>query len=83
MALAGVGIEQDAAYWEWHIKVSEGSKSEDIKFGVATKKNAAFYKSLDEQSGDGASNVCGGCSTKTSAKVGAERLTLTLLLLLS
>jgi hypothetical protein len=52
--LAGVSIEQDAAYWEWHVQVPEGSTNE-VMFGVATRKNTAFYKSLDEQDGDGAS----------------------------
>ena len=58
LALAGVNIEQDAAYWEWHvIQVPEG-KSSEVMFGVATRKNAAFYKSLDEESGDGACFPC-------------------------
>jgi len=52
--MAGVSIEQDAAYWEFHVEqVPEGSSSEAM-FGVATRKNSAFYKSLDEESGDGA-----------------------------
>lgn len=34
-------------------KVPERSSSE-VMFGVATRKNAAFYKNLDEESGDGA-----------------------------
>lgn len=53
LALCGCSIEQDAAYWEWHIQnIPEGSSS-DVMFGVATRKNSAFFKSLDEQSGDG------------------------------
>jgi hypothetical protein len=51
--LAAVNIEQDAAYWEWHMQVPDGVTTE-VMFGVATRKNAAFYKSLDEQGGDGA-----------------------------
>ena len=44
--MAGAGIEQDAAYWEWHInKIPEGSK---IEFGVAHKKNRAFYNELEK-----------------------------------
>jgi hypothetical protein len=53
LALAGAGIEQDAAYWEWHIhQVPEGA---NIMFGVATKKDRSFYNDLDNQS-DGAYN---------------------------
>jgi hypothetical protein len=35
------------------MQVPEGSTTE-VMFGVATRKNAAFYKSLDEQGGVGA-----------------------------
>ena len=46
LALAGAAIEQDAAYWEWHInKVPEGAK---ISFGVAHKKDRKFYNELDK-----------------------------------
>jgi hypothetical protein len=46
LALAGAGIEQDAAYWEWHInKAPEGSK---IMFGVAHRKDRKFYNELDK-----------------------------------
>ena len=46
LALAGAGIEQDAGYWEWHInKVPEGTK---VMFGVAHKKDRAFYNELDK-----------------------------------
>jgi hypothetical protein len=48
LALAGVSIEQDAAYWEWHIKI-ETDGSEDTMFGVSTRKDAAFYRRLEEQ----------------------------------
>lgn len=62
LALAGVSIEQDAAYWEWHITLSpeindkrqtageDQEHHEDaasaVKFGVATRKDAKFYKAL-------------------------------------
>jgi hypothetical protein len=62
LALAGVSIEQDAAYWEWHMQVPEGSTNE-VMFGIATRKNAAFYKSLDEQDGDGACVCVSMCVT--------------------
>ena len=47
LALAGAGIEQDAAYWEWHIiqVPEEGAK---IEFGVAHKKDRTFYNELDK-----------------------------------
>eukprot|EP00586_Coscinodiscus_wailesii_P023505 CAMPEP_0172520356 /NCGR_PEP_ID=MMETSP1066-20121228/291957_1 /TAXON_ID=671091 /ORGANISM="Coscinodiscus wailesii, Strain CCMP2513" /LENGTH=186 /DNA_ID=CAMNT_0013303099 /DNA_START=438 /DNA_END=995 /DNA_ORIENTATION=- len=58
LALVGVNVEQDAAYWEWHVDCDgsitngdeEGGRALDedaeIKFGVATKKNQQFYKAL-------------------------------------
>mmetsp|Transcript_24833 Transcript_24833/g.37747 ORF Transcript_24833/g.37747 Transcript_24833/m.37747 type:complete len:204 (+) Transcript_24833:135-746(+) len=50
LGVAGVNIEQDSAYWEWHIDASDGSgKAEDTKFGVTTKKDQKFYRSLEEQ----------------------------------
>jgi len=60
LALAGVSIEQDAAYWEWHVEQVPEKSSSEVMFGVATRKSAAFYKSLDEESGDGAytSSTC-------------------------
>jgi len=54
LALAGVNIEQDSAYWEWHIDTIGGcGKAEDTKFGIATKKDQKFYRNLEEQD-DGA-----------------------------
>eukprot|EP00566_Odontella_aurita_P027394 CAMPEP_0113540462 /NCGR_PEP_ID=MMETSP0015_2-20120614/8492_1 /TAXON_ID=2838 /ORGANISM="Odontella" /LENGTH=169 /DNA_ID=CAMNT_0000440265 /DNA_START=203 /DNA_END=712 /DNA_ORIENTATION=+ /assembly_acc=CAM_ASM_000160 len=52
LALAGVPVEQDAAYWEWHIDGSEDD-SGALKFGVATKKDGKFYKALEIQADDG------------------------------
>jgi hypothetical protein len=52
LALAGVSIEQDAAYWEWQVKIPNGN-SNNIMFGVATKKDSKFYKDLEEADGDG------------------------------
>eukprot|EP00547_Thalassionema_nitzschioides_P001716 CAMPEP_0194215006 /NCGR_PEP_ID=MMETSP0156-20130528/16496_1 /TAXON_ID=33649 /ORGANISM="Thalassionema nitzschioides, Strain L26-B" /LENGTH=184 /DNA_ID=CAMNT_0038943411 /DNA_START=132 /DNA_END=686 /DNA_ORIENTATION=- len=50
LALAGVNIEQDSAYWEWHIDTIGGcGKAEDTKFGIATKKDQKFYRNLEEQ----------------------------------
>lgn len=56
LALAGVCIEQDAAYWEWHVEVADG-KSEDTMFGVTTPKDRAFYNKLEEQD-DGTYTYC-------------------------
>jgi hypothetical protein len=47
LALAGVCIEQDAAYWEWHLEISSG-ESNGVMFGLSTSKDAAFYRALDE-----------------------------------
>ena len=51
LAMAGVAIEQDAAYWEWHVQLPEGS-SQKIMFGVATRKDRAFYKAQNESDGE-------------------------------
>ena len=61
LALVGVPVEQDAAYWEWHILLDEGydnSQDDDqeaggkypVKVGVSTEKNKDFYQML--QAGD-------------------------------
>jgi hypothetical protein len=52
LALAAVSIEQDAAYWEWHVEIPKGD-SKDVMFGVATKKDPKFYRELEESDGDG------------------------------
>lgn len=70
LALVDVSIEQDCAYWEWHIETStstsnNNSNDEDddddffnqgmvMKFGVATKKNRDFYKALNNNEVDDA-----------------------------
>ena len=45
LALASISIEQDAAYWEWHIEDNSSltTKNDGIKFGVSTSKNRQFY----------------------------------------
>jgi len=66
LALAGVTIEQDAAYWEWHIiKPGDTPPDEDdddddydeeihaVKFGVSTKKDKAFYRALKSAADSG------------------------------
>ena len=78
LALAKIPVEQDAAYWEWHVNLpglprpppsddedeedfddvqmngnssENGSEAEEdpyaLKFGVATRKDRNFYKSLE------------------------------------
>lgn len=46
LALAGVMIEQDVAYWEWHMKAPSHKTIESILFGVTSKKDAKFYQDL-------------------------------------
>ena len=46
LALAGVTIEQDVAYWEWHMKATSQRTVESILFGVTGKKDAKFYQDL-------------------------------------
>jgi hypothetical protein len=56
LAVAAVPIEQDAAYWEWHVAVQDknggASHVEDIMFGVASKKDRKFYQELEENEAD-------------------------------
>ena len=49
LALAGVSIEQDAAYWEWHICLGTKDTLDNILFGVTTKKDGAFYQGLKDK----------------------------------
>ena len=60
LALAGVSIEQDAAYWEWHIRLGVKDTLENILFGVATKKDASFYQGLKDkvQPEEGTNTIC-------------------------
>uniref|UniRef100_A0A7S2SGK5 SPRY domain-containing protein n=1 Tax=Eucampia antarctica TaxID=49252 RepID=A0A7S2SGK5_9STRA len=55
LALVGVTVEQDAAYWEWHVESlkEDGPPLEDdedpsnaLMFGVATMKNPKFYRAM-------------------------------------
>ena len=54
LAVAAVPIEQDAAYWEWHVAVLDKNVPlvEDIMFGVASKKDHKFYQELEENGAD-------------------------------
>jgi len=71
LALVDVSIEQDAAYWEWHVtsneKVANGTDNDDffdegsaLQFGVATKKSRDFYKAMATNEGDDEANVDDG-----------------------
>jgi hypothetical protein len=54
MALVGVAIEQDAAYWEAHVEVvaeQSTTTQSEIMLGVATKKDRQFFNELQEQKG--------------------------------
>ncbi|GAX24999.1 hypothetical protein FisN_2Lh282 [Fistulifera solaris] len=48
LGLVGVAVEQDAAYWEAHIYHDPGM-SQEVSFGVATKKDQQFYRAMEEQ----------------------------------
>jgi hypothetical protein len=39
--------DQDSAYWEAHVELQSGSQ--EVWFGVATKKDQKFYRALEEQ----------------------------------
>jgi hypothetical protein len=49
LALAGVPIEQDAAYWEWHVDLPAKTHVDTILFGVTGKKDRKFYKELSDK----------------------------------
>jgi hypothetical protein len=70
LAVAAVPIEQDAAYWEWHIGVQDKNVHlvEDVMFGVASKKDRKFYKELEENGADeaAAGAYCIVLNTSTS-----------------
>ena len=54
LGIVGVPLEQDAAYWEWHISLPPRQHVDTTMFGVASKKNQEFYKGLkDKETDDG------------------------------
>jgi len=69
--MAGVTIEQDSAYWEIHVqqdgiddkqnvgsdndKAAEEKGKVKVMFGVATKKDRNFYKSVEDGGENGLS----------------------------
>ena len=54
LALVGTAVEQDAAYWEFHISLPVGKHVDTILFGVSAKKDRKFYEEAkqNEQSED-------------------------------
>ena len=46
LALVAAPLEQDAAYWEWHISLPARKHVDTILFGVASKKDRSFYQEL-------------------------------------
>lgn len=49
MAVVGVAIEQDAAYWEWRIELPAKVHVDTLMFGVTGKKNRKFYQELENK----------------------------------
>lgn len=49
LALVSVSLDQDAAYWEWHISIAGGSVVDNILFGVSSRKDQKFFESKDEE----------------------------------
>lgn len=43
LALACISIEQDSAYWEWHIQADD-----DLKIGVSNGDNESFFEQREE-----------------------------------
>jgi len=46
LALIGTALEQDAAYWEYHISLPTRKHVDTILFGVSTKRDRKFYEEL-------------------------------------
>ena len=72
LALVGVSMEQDVAYWEWHLKAPPKTTIHTIFFGVTSRKDAKFYQDLTpekiksiEESGK---CVGGGATVKATSR---------------
>ena len=53
LALVGVSVEQDSAYWEVHVELPTSSSEQappplPIMVGVSLKRDRAFFKALDD-----------------------------------
>ncbi|VEU44160.1 unnamed protein product [Pseudo-nitzschia multistriata] len=51
LALIGTALEQDAAYWEYHVTLPARKHVDTILFGVSSKKDRKFYKEIDGKGG--------------------------------
>eukprot|EP00536_Pseudo-nitzschia_multiseries_P005986 jgi/Psemu1/192065/e_gw1.122.61.1 len=49
LALIGTALEQDSAYWEFHITLPAKKHVDTILFGVSSKKDRDFYKELADK----------------------------------
>jgi hypothetical protein len=47
IAIVGVSVEQDSAYWEAHIDLGDGAEPVEVMFGVSLKKDRSFFKALE------------------------------------
>jgi hypothetical protein len=44
LALVATALEQDAAYWEWHVSLPARKHVDTILFGVTSQKDQQFYR---------------------------------------
>jgi hypothetical protein len=49
LGIVGVALEQDAAYWEWHISLSPRQHVDTTMFGVTSQKGPEFYSKLKDK----------------------------------
>lgn len=75
LALIGVPLEQDAAYWEWHVQLPPKTHVDTILFGVTHKKDRKFYKDQEDkvQPEEGERKVAGRIRRFANEKLGAKR----------
>jgi hypothetical protein len=52
LALIATPLEQDAAYWEWHITLPARQHVDTILFGVTGRKDRTFYQELEGKQKD-------------------------------
>ena len=50
LALIGTALEQESAYWEFHISLPPQEHIDSILFGVSTKKDRNFYEEANKKS---------------------------------
>lgn len=63
LALIGTALEQDSAYWEFHISLPVRKHVDTILFGVSTKKGRKFYeevKSNEQNEEEGVASEANG-----------------------